>query len=56
MLTTQTGFIMKQLTLEESKEANTATREASHRISRGLHNKVVYTYILGIANIFFLRC
>ncbi|EOA15563.1 hypothetical protein CARUB_v10005207mg [Capsella rubella] len=27
------------LTLEESREANTATREASHRISRGLHNK-----------------
>ncbi|KAG2239728.1 hypothetical protein Bca52824_091425 [Brassica carinata] len=27
------------LTLEESKEANTATREAAHRISRGLHNK-----------------
>ncbi|CAL9226484.1 unnamed protein product [Arabidopsis halleri] len=27
------------LTLEESREANTATREAAHRISRGLHNK-----------------
>ncbi|KAL0688064.1 hypothetical protein Bca4012_087741 [Brassica carinata] len=27
------------LTLEESKEANTATREAAHRISRGFHNK-----------------
>ncbi|CAG7884094.1 unnamed protein product, partial [Brassica rapa] len=27
------------LTLEESKEANTATREAAHRISKGLHNK-----------------
>uniref|UniRef100_A0A1J3I9T7 Glycine-rich protein n=1 Tax=Noccaea caerulescens TaxID=107243 RepID=A0A1J3I9T7_NOCCA len=27
------------LTLEESKEANTATREAAHKISRGLHNK-----------------
>lgn len=27
------------LTLEESKEANTATREAAHRISRGLHNQ-----------------
>uniref|UniRef100_M4DAY0 Uncharacterized protein n=1 Tax=Brassica campestris TaxID=3711 RepID=M4DAY0_BRACM len=27
------------LTLEESKEANTATREAAHRISRGFHNR-----------------
>ncbi|CAH8315550.1 unnamed protein product [Eruca vesicaria subsp. sativa] len=27
------------LTLEESKEANTATREAAHRISRGFNNK-----------------
>ncbi|AEE84646.1 unnamed protein product [Arabidopsis thaliana] len=27
------------LTLEESREANTATREAAHMISRGLHNK-----------------
>ncbi|ESQ55080.1 hypothetical protein EUTSA_v10025744mg [Eutrema salsugineum] len=27
------------VTLEESKEANTATREAAHRISRGLRNK-----------------
>ncbi|KAG2248932.1 hypothetical protein Bca52824_088560 [Brassica carinata] len=27
------------LTLEESKEANTATRETAHRISRGFHNK-----------------
>ncbi|XP_054808433.1 uncharacterized protein LOC129310572 [Prosopis cineraria] len=27
------------VTFEESKEADSATREASHRISRGLHNK-----------------
>ncbi|XP_048229908.1 uncharacterized protein LOC8272153 isoform X3 [Ricinus communis] len=27
------------LTVEESKEADTSTRKASHRISRGLHNK-----------------
>ncbi|XP_028807296.1 uncharacterized protein LOC114762009 [Neltuma alba] len=27
------------VSFEESKEANSATREASHRISRGLHNK-----------------
>lgn len=45
MLTTKTGLTVKQLTLEESREANTATREAAHRISRGLHNKVVYIYI-----------
>lgn len=41
MLASKTEFVMKQLTLEESKEANTATREAAHKISRGLHNKVV---------------
>lgn len=27
------------LTFEESKEADTATRQAKHRVSRGLHNK-----------------
>lgn len=48
MLTTKTGLTVKQLTLEESREANTATREAAHRISRGLHNKVVYTYNLNL--------
>ncbi|KAH7514093.1 hypothetical protein FEM48_Zijuj11G0052000 [Ziziphus jujuba var. spinosa] len=30
------------LTFEESKEADTATRQASHRVSRGLRNKVAY--------------
>lgn len=27
------------ITFEESKEADTATRQASHRVSRGIHNK-----------------
>ncbi|CAN7132582.1 uncharacterized protein LOC103834264 isoform X1 [Brassica rapa] len=39
--TTRTGS--DGLTLEESKEANTATREAAHRISRGLHNNKGHT-------------
>lgn len=31
---------MEQVTIEESKEADTAARQAAHRVSRGLHNKV----------------
>lgn len=31
---------MEQVTVEEAKEADIAARQASHRISRGLHNKV----------------
>jgi hypothetical protein len=29
-----------QITVEESKEADTTTKEATHRISRGIHDKV----------------
>lgn len=30
----------EQVTIEESKEADTATGQASHLLSRALHNKV----------------
>lgn len=30
-----------QLTFEEAKEADSTTRQASHRVSRGLYDKVV---------------
>lgn len=29
-----------QITMEESKEADTTTKQATHRISRGIHDKV----------------
>jgi hypothetical protein len=29
-----------QITVEESKEADTTTKQATHRISRGIHDKV----------------
>jgi hypothetical protein len=35
-----------QVTFEESKEANSATGQATHRVSRGLHNKVFVCSIL----------
>jgi hypothetical protein len=35
-----------QVTFEESKEANSATGQATHRVSRGLHNKVFFCSIL----------
>ncbi len=31
---------MEQVTVDEAKEADIASRQASHRISRGIHNKV----------------
>lgn len=39
-------LLYEQLTIEESKEADTASRQASHRLSRGLHNKVVYLDVM----------
>lgn len=39
-------LLYEQLTIEESKEADTASRQASHRLSRGLHNKVVYVDVM----------
>lgn len=48
---------MDQVSLEECKEADSRRRQAMHKISRGLHNKVVhrYTVVLDIACIF-LSC
>lgn len=34
------AYIMKQRVLEESKQADRTTGQATHRISRGIHNKV----------------
>ena len=33
-------LLMHQITLEESKEADTTTRKATHRVSRGIGSKV----------------
>ena len=33
-------FFVDQVTFEETKEADSTTRQATHRVSRGIHNKV----------------
>lgn len=32
--------LVKQLTYEESREADSSTRQATHKVSKGLYNKV----------------
>lgn len=48
------------MTLEESKEADSSTRQASHRLSRGLHDKVssfvAILYLVGLVLRYHLLC
>lgn len=36
----------EQVTFEENKEANSVTGQATHKVSRGIHNKVFVYSIL----------
>lgn len=51
VVTAYVFLFYEQLTLEESKEADTARRQASHRLSRGLHNKVVYIDVRSVGDL-----
>lgn len=47
---------MTQLSFEERKEADSSTMQASHRVSRGIHNKVSGEHLQTRLSLHFIKC